>query len=155
MATAPQTKSSQNVPKPSFPYQNGDQILARYHEDNEVRDETFLLIDRSILSFQYYPAVIMNINHAKQQCQVMFEGYESYEIVQFADVEPFEVLFSFLFSFSFSSSFFAFRKDITKTITGKNNNMPININNNNTETIIINFDIRFLFLFNRKSNVIM
>lgn len=72
-ATAPAMKSSQNVQKPSFAYQNGDQILARYHEDNE-----------------YYPAVIMNINQAKQQCQVMFEGYESYEIVQFADVEPFE-----------------------------------------------------------------
>ena len=116
-------KSSQNVQKPSFAYQNGDQILARYHEDNEVRDEIFssirhfLLFVSFVFDFQYYPAVIMNINQAKQQCQVMFEGYESYEIVQFADVEPFEV--SFLSLSFFSSSFLHLGRILRRRLRAK------------------------------------
>ena len=38
----------------------------------------------------------MNILHEKKQCQVMFEGYDSYEVVPFADVEPYEVFRSFV-----------------------------------------------------------
>jgi len=41
----------------------------------------------------------MNIMHDTQQCAVMFEGYDSHELVSFDDIEPFEVCITNLLSF--------------------------------------------------------
>ncbi|CAF4267899.1 unnamed protein product, partial [Rotaria sordida] len=59
--------------KQIFEFENGDQVIARYYEDNE-----------------YYPAIIMSVMHDTQKCAVMFEGYNSQEIVSFDDIEPYE-----------------------------------------------------------------
>ncbi|CAF2746392.1 unnamed protein product [Rotaria sp. Silwood2] len=72
-AASNQSYVSSAVQKQIFGYENGDQILARYYEDN-----------------QYYPAVIMNIMHDTQKCAVMFEGYDSQELVNFDDIESYE-----------------------------------------------------------------
>ncbi|CAF0803358.1 unnamed protein product [Didymodactylos carnosus] len=70
--TPSQSRMSSAVQKQSFPYDNGDCVYARFHEDNE-----------------YYPAIIMNIIHNNQKCSVMFEGYDTQEIVGFDDIEPY------------------------------------------------------------------
>lgn len=50
--------------------------------------------------FQYYPAVVMNIMYDAQKCAVMFEGYNTQEIVNFDDIEPYEVCIEdFIFYF--------------------------------------------------------
>ncbi|CAF3928137.1 unnamed protein product, partial [Rotaria sordida] len=68
-----QSNISSAVQKQIFEFENGDQVIARYYEDNE-----------------YYPAIIMSVMHDTQKCAVMFEGYNSQEIVSFDDIEPYE-----------------------------------------------------------------
>jgi hypothetical protein len=43
----------------------------------------------------------MNIMYDTQKCAVMFEGYDSQEIVNFDDIEPFEVCIINLLYFFF------------------------------------------------------
>ncbi|CAF0956842.1 unnamed protein product [Adineta ricciae] len=68
-----QPRISSAMQKQIFPYETGDQVLARYYEDNE-----------------YYPAIIMNIMYDSQRCAVMFEGYDSQNVVSFDDIETYE-----------------------------------------------------------------
>ncbi|UJR09589.1 hypothetical protein I4U23_013824 [Adineta vaga] len=68
-----QTRISSAIQKQIFQFETGDQVLARFHEDNE-----------------YYPAIIMNIMYDTQKCAVMFDGYDSQETVSFDDVESYE-----------------------------------------------------------------
>jgi hypothetical protein len=73
--------------------------------------------------FQYYPAVILNIMYDTQKCAVMFEGYDTQEIVQFDDVEPFEASFLSVEKYQPDlSNRLSSRKDIMKKKdTNKNN----------------------------------
>ena len=53
----------------------------------------------------------MNIMHDREKCMVMFEGYDTHEMVNFGDIEPFEVRRAHLFMLDSRDSF---RKGITK-----------------------------------------
>ncbi len=53
----------------------------------------------------------MNVMYDTQKCAVMFEGFDSQEIVNFDDVEPYEVCSIYLFDFFYLINFF--RKDTT------------------------------------------
>ncbi|CAF3394315.1 unnamed protein product [Rotaria socialis] len=68
-----QSQVSSAVNKQIFEFEVGDQVLARYYEDNE-----------------YYPAIVMSIMYETQKCSIMYEGFNEPENLNFDDIEPYE-----------------------------------------------------------------